>query len=157
MKSKIIKPGIGLGDVKFGILKSDLAFLLGKADEVDNYSYNDSGNDNTENWHYDSLELSVGFDEEDDWRLITLSISNKSYELFNFHPIGLNRQKLTDLLNKQGVKDLEHEDMATIESPTHELVSSDTLGMNFWFDDGQISEVQWGPFFIDDETIDWPE
>ena len=47
--------------------------------------------------------------------------------------------------------------MSTVESPTHELISSDQLGINFWFDEDTLSEVQWGPLFVDDETIKWPE
>ena len=44
-----------------------------------------------------------------------------------------------------------------MESPSHELLASDFLGINFWFDEDQLSEVQWGPLFVDDESIDWPE
>ena len=47
--------------------------------------------------------------------------------------------------------------MATIESPTHELYSSDCLGINFWFDYNKLTEIQISPLFIDNNTIKWPE
>ena len=47
--------------------------------------------------------------------------------------------------------------MSTVENPTHELYSSDSLGINFWFDDNKLSEIQVSPLFVDNETIKWPE
>jgi hypothetical protein len=64
---------------------------------------------------------------------------------------------LKNELRSKGITDLEYEDCSSEESPSHELLSSDSLGMNFWFDEDQLSEIQWGPLFVDDETIDWPE
>ena len=43
------------------------------------------------------------------------------------------------------------------EAPSHELISSESLGINFWFDDDSVTEIQWGPFFNADESVQWPK
>ena len=43
------------------------------------------------------------------------------------------------------------------EAPSHELISSESLGINFWFDDDSVTEIQWGPYFNADESVQWPE
>lgn len=149
--------GTGLGIIKFGMTRDHIQMILGIPTEKDVYSYSGDEEDNTENWHYDDKEISLGFDEEDDWKLVTLSITSKDYNYSNFTPIGLNKLELTNKLKNLNVDDLEYEDMSTVESPSHELVSSDQLGINFWFDEDTLSEVQWGPLFADSETIKWPD
>jgi len=152
-----IEEGEGLGVLKFGLQRSDVELLLGKPDEKKNYSYTKGKQDLTEYWSYDDLELSLGFDEEDDWRLVTIAITSSCYTLKGLPLIGLSKDELKSQLKRKGIIDLEYEDWSSIEIPSHELLSSDSLGINFWFDGNQLSEVQWGPLFLDDETIDWPE
>lgn len=154
---KEIKSGYGLGQLKFGMNRDEVLNILGAPTEKEAYSYTEDDDDQTEHWHYDELELSLGFDEEDNWRLVTLAITSQDYEFNEIKPIGLNKEQLSSHVLMYNISDLEHENMSTIESPTHELMSSESLGMDFWLEDGLISEVQWGPLFIDEETIKWPE
>ncbi|MGL1886447.1 MAG: hypothetical protein OCD76_08025 [Reichenbachiella sp.] len=153
---KEIKPGYGLGELKFGMNRDEALSILGAPDEKEVHSYTDD-DDQTENWHYDELELSLGFDQEDDWRLVTISITSQDYEFNKIKIIGLTNEQFSSQEKSLKMNDLEHEDMSTKESPAHELISSESLGINFWLDEGLISEVQWGPLLIDDETIKWPE
>ena len=72
-----IKIGHGLGDIKFGDTKEKIKHLLGEPGEVD--TFNASGEEDgylTEAWHYDDQEFSLSFDEEDNWRLTTISVSS---------------------------------------------------------------------------------
>lgn len=151
-----INSGVGLGNLKFGLSRKQVKDFLGEPDDIDSYSYSDSEMDLTESWHFDELELSMSFDKEDDWRLVTISVSSDYYKFKNFNPIGVSKTDLLSELDKLGIVDLEYEDFATLENPTHELYSSDELGINFWLDDNFVTEVPWSPLFIDDETIDWP-
>ena len=158
MKANIseILEGVGLGEVKFGLERENVEQILGKPEEKENYSHSDGDDDLAENWHYDELELSLGFDEEDDWRLVTLAVTSQDYKFRDFTPIGLSKKELIEKLNAHKITDLEAEDWASAESPTHELLSSESLGINFWFDEDKLSEVQWSPLFLDDETVNWP-
>lgn len=149
--------GEGLGDLKFGMFKDDVILILGQPNEIEEYSYTSSDHDLTESWHYDELDLSLGFDEEDDWRLVTIAIGSSNCKFRDFYPIGLSKDELTKKLHELYINDLEFEDWSSEESPSHELLTSDLLGINFWFDDNRLSEVQWGPHFIDDENIKWPK
>ncbi len=153
----LIIEGEGLGDLKFGLYKDDVKLILGQPNEIVEYSYTNSDEDLTESWHYDELDLSIGFDEEDDWRLVTIAISSSNFKFRDFSPIGLSKDELTKKFDELNINDLEYEDWSSEESPSHELLTSDLLGINFWFDDNQLSEVQWGPHFIDDENIKWPK
>ena len=153
----LIEEGQGIGALKFGLKRNTVELILGMPDEKEKYSYSKDEEDLTESWHYDNLDLSLGFDEEDDWRLVTIAITSTEYNFKGFSPIGLTKDELKNKLDAIGINDLEFEDWSSIESPSHELLSLDSLGINFWFDENRLSEVQWGPLFIDDETINWPE
>ncbi len=153
-----IEEGQGLGELKFGLERKQVELILGAPDEKETFSYSEEEEDDmTENWHYDDLELSLSFDEGDDWRLGTISITSSQYLLKGFAPIGLSKEDLETKLEALGIEDLEYEDWSPEESPAHELMASDSLGINFWFDEDKLSEVQWGPLWIDEETILWPE
>ena len=60
-------------------------------------------------------------------------------------------------LKTSQIKDLDIEDLSSADSPNHVLLSSFSLGVNFWLDEGILEEIQWGPDFIDDDTIKWPK
>lgn len=153
----LIEEGQGLGVLKFGLERNAVELILGVPDEKKRYSYSKDEEDLTESWYYYSLDLFLGFDQEDDWRLVTIAITSTKYNFKGFSPIGLKKGELKSKLDTVGISDLEFEDYSSIENPSYELLSSDSLGINFWFDENRLSEVQWGPLFIDDETINWPE
>ena len=155
---KEIKSGYGLGEIKFGMSRDEVLNILGAPNEKETFSYSEEDDDDqTENWHYDELELSVGFDQEDDWKLVTLGITSQDYEFNGVKAIGLTKEQLSTEIQALNIDDLEQEDMASAENPTHQLISSESLGINFWTEDGLVSEVQWVPLYIDDENIKWPE
>lgn len=147
---KDILPGEGLGKIRFGISRDQLKELIGEPDEVDEYSYSDSDEELTESWHYDELDLSASFDEEYDWRLVTLSVSGAEYAFMGKNLIGLQRFKLVETLTELGIEDLAFEDISSDESPDHQLIASDEAGINFWLEQGVLTEIQWSPLFIED-------
>ena len=107
---------------------------LGFPDEKDEYSYTDDNTDFTEKWHYNKLGLSLSFDEEDNWRLGCITVFSSDFLFKNFIPVGLSKNDLIEKLREIGIGDLEYEDYSFLESPSHELLFSDLLGMNSWFD-----------------------
>lgn len=151
-----IKSGQGLGILLFGMKKDQVKQILGEPDEIDVHSYLDRENDQTENWHFDEYELSVSFSEKEDWKLDTMAI-NSDYYLFNNEAlIGQSFNEIKEQLKKWDINDLEFEDWSSEESPDHKLLSSDSLEINFWFDEGKLAEIQWSPLFENEETIIWP-
>lgn len=152
---KEIKSGHGLGVIKFGMQRDAVRMLLGEPSEIEEYSYSGDGDDDfTESWHYDDLELSMNFDKEEDWKLSILSVTSNGHTFNGVQLIGLSKDALVTELEKLDVEDLELDDLSTKESPQHEVLSSESLGINFWFDADSLTEVQWAPLYIDDETDD---
>jgi hypothetical protein len=150
-----IKPTIGLGELKFGMTREQVNAVLGQPDEIEIISEDGEA---IEQWHYDDHEFSCLFSEQDDWKLLSIAISNEDSTINEHKFIGLSETELEDKLQLIGIsEELEYEDMSTEEFPDHLLVYCDELAMNFWLDAGIVSEIQWGPIMLDDENIDWPK
>ena len=98
MDLKEIKSGVGLGNIKFGMTRSQVKVILGEPSEIEKFSYSETDEDLTESWHYDELDLSAGFDEDVDWRLVTLAVSSPDYEFMGKKLIGLDSDELLSAL-----------------------------------------------------------
>jgi hypothetical protein len=154
---KEIKIGSGLGDVKFGCSKEKLKFIIGEPDETD--SYNASGEEDgylTEAWHYDEHEFSVSFDEEDNWKLTTISISAPDCLLNGNKLIGKNMDDVLELLKDEDFGENELDDLSD-ENIDQKLISFLPASLNLWFENGTLSEIQWGVLWSDEDTPRWRE
>ena len=154
---KDIKPGYGLGSLKFGMTRDEVKLLLGKPSFIDKYSYSDSDEDLTESWEYEELLLSLSFDEEEDWKLLLISVNSDFYELERISLIGLGENELLKKLETINLGKLNLEDSSEYDGQNQKVIEIDEKSINFWINDGVLDEIQWSPFFIDDDTIKWPE
>ena len=148
-----IKPGLGLGVIKFGMIRQQLRMLLGEPDEKEQYEQGHFRKVKTEAWHYDATELSLGFDEAEDWRLVELSVTSEKYQLNGKSLIGLNRLETIRSLNNMDITDLVFES----SDPDQDMIASESTGIILWLDKGIVSEIQWGALLIDPYTVSWPE
>ncbi len=153
---KEIKAGVGLGVLKFGMDRNQVQMILGAPEEKDTFFYKEEGNSEAESWYYDSIDLSLEFDAEEDWKLVTIEINSEAYTFHGSALVGQSKEALKAELKKHNIEDWEHEELFMEEAPTRELISSGQLGINFWFEENAITEIQWGPLFVDEETIKWP-
>jgi hypothetical protein len=151
---KDILPGEGLGKIRFGMSREEVKSIIGEPDEVDNYSYSEEEESLTEAWHYDVLNLSLSFDEEYDWELMTISVSGAEYEFIGKRLIGLQEYKLTETLKSMGIENLSSEDWSTEEDPEHHLLAAEEAGINFWLEKGVLTEIQWSPLFMEEEDAE---
>lgn len=151
---KEIKPGYGLGNLKFGMTRAEVKLMLGEPSFVDEYSHSDSDSELTESWEYDDLGLSLSFDEEENWRLIMMSVTSKHYQLEGISLIGMKEKYLLQQLEKfdLGALDLEETGM-----DGQKVIEIEEQSINFWLMDGELDEIQWSPLFVDDDTIQWPK
>jgi hypothetical protein len=156
MENLEIKSGEGLGDIKFGMTEDQLIKLIGEPDEIEEYADEDNEDDETETWHYDEFEISVSFDRSVEWRLVNIAVSSPDSTFMGEHLIGLNREELIDKLKDLGLTQLGFEDYSE-EGSDSKMIFAHEVGINFWLEDGELTEIQWGPLFIDDDTIKWPE
>lgn len=156
MNTSEIKIGVGLGDIKFGITKNDLKALVGEPTEID--TYNASGEEDgylTESWHYDDHEFSVSFDEEDNWRLTTISISADNCSFNGLNLIGKDINNVLASLENNHLGDNELEDLSD-ETINQKLVCFLASSLNLWFEDDNLTEIQWGVLWSDEDTPKWP-
>jgi len=149
--------GKGLGDIQFGCSKEKLKYLIGEPDEID--SYNASGEEDdylTEAWHYDEHEFSVSFDQEDNWRLTTISISSPDCLISDKQLIGKSMDAVLETLENENLGENELDDLSDGET-NQKLISFLPASLNLWFENDQLSEIQWGVLWSDEDTPRWPE
>lgn len=154
-----IVPGEGLDAIQFGLSRDEVKALLGNPDEVESVSLDESGEGGlTEQWHYDELELSLSFDEIDDFRLTSIAVSGSDY-LFDEQPlIGLTMEEVLEFLEESDMGEPEGEELES-EDPdvVVEVVSFPENNVTFWFENQILNEIQWSPFIDEDEeTYIWP-
>lgn len=154
---KEIKSGYGLGNLKFGMTKAEVKLMLGEPSYIDKYSHSDSDNDLTESWQYDEFELSISFDEEENWKLTMMSVNSNFYEFEGKSLIGKSETEILKELTSLKIEDTYLEDVSEHNGEDHKVIEIDEKSMNFWFINGVLDEIQWSPLFIDDDTIKWPE
>lgn len=158
MKANIstIQPGEGLGDIKFGMSREALKRILGEPDEIESTVNDEDDTDITESWHYDNIEVSVSFEKIEGWKLCTIAVSAPEATLKGHKIIGLSKSELTDILKSMGIKNLVLEDWSSDESPDYVSLTSEEQEIVFWLEDDEVMDIQWGPLFIDEDTIKWP-
>lgn len=152
---KEIQLGKGLGNLTFGMKRSEVELLLGKPSLVDSYSHSDSNKDLTESWEYDALEISLNFDKDEDWKLIMMSVSNEACLFLGQELVGKEINFVADFL-KTKYDDIYIEDFSESDDEDHKVIELEEQSVNFWFVDGILDEIQWSPQFKDDDTIIWP-
>ena len=155
MNTSEIKIGTGLGDIKFGMTREELKKIAGEPTEID--TFNASGDEEgylTESWHYDEQEFSVSFDEEDNWRLTTISSSSEN-AILGDKLIGKSVDEVLSILEKMNLGDNELEDLSD-ETINQKLICFIASSLNLWFEDDLLSEIQWGVLWSDEDTPKWP-
>jgi len=140
-----ILPGKGWGKVKFGMNEKDLEKILGapdeiEADEKDQLSYH----------HYDDITASFTFDGSEDGKLSTIVVADGKSTLFGEDIFVLSPDRIKQILKGQGCKGI------SVEGDVEKVMEAEELEMIFWFENDELMEIQWGPFFADEDQILWP-
>jgi hypothetical protein len=158
MVKKDIKLGKGLDKLKFGMTRDEVKAAIGEPNEVEKYNPLEEDEGESEAWHYDELELSASFDEEDDFRLTSLAVSSAEYLFEGVNLIGLSQEEVMQQVELMDLGEVELEAVAEDDSLQQSVGSIAEASLNLWFEDGQLSEIQWGPFWDEDEECYiWPD
>ena len=104
-----------------------------------------------------SIMIELSFDEEEDWKLIMISVNDDFYELEGRSLIGLFQEGLIKELDEMDLGEWSLEDCSEDDNEDQKVIEIEEKSINFWINDGVLDEIQWTPFFIDEDTIDWPE
>ncbi|MCB0515099.1 MAG: hypothetical protein R2798_08855 [Chitinophagales bacterium] len=162
--------GQGLGAVKFGISPDDLKKILGEPDDIDFFSYDEideffegdeedyeESEGDSESWHYDDIDASFTFELGDgDWRLISIASSDAELAFLGETLMGTSMQEIAKFVEKTDLGSYVIEDYSNEDFPNHKLMYFDAKSLYLWFLDEQLSEIQWGVLWKDEETPLWP-
>jgi len=150
-KSKNIEPGKGLGSIQFGMTREEVKKITGKPDEIENYQHNDIKGEKAEAWHFDDPEISLAFEEFNDWKLSSIAISSLDFLLEGKKLMGLGKEEVLSMLKKMSLGKIEQEDCSSDESPDLYLLSVEDAGLNLWFDENVLTEIQWSQIWFDED------
>ena len=157
LKKMNIIPGIGIGNIQYGITEFELISILGEPDRIDEEEYIEGSGD----WHrelwFSPRNLSFTFNKDDDFRLGTITIMGSGYTLFGNDLFNAPKKLVRQTVSSNSGELLPTEDYSYIENEPHECLNSDLLGIMFWFDSDNLSEMQCSYLFeSDNETVIWP-
>lgn len=161
MNYKII-PCVGFDKIKFGMTRDEVMAQLGQPDEIqEDQNYGDTPDELVTVFYYDEIGVSMSFDKEADYRLTEMSFENEEFTLCDTIRVGMPVEKVFEAIEKsdydfgecyEETLDDEESDGGRIA-----LFVCEDCGISLWFEEGELSTIQAGPAWIDDDTIDWPE
>ena len=150
MVDHTIKPGIGLGNIKFGATMDECKEYFGKPEEELKEEYE---GDEYISWYYGGGDIALCFEGSEDYRLGTIILSRNEATLDNEKIIGKSLDEIKSYLKKKAYFYLEEEDEL---SPSMKIVTVGALECCLMFTDDILDGVQWSYFWEDDETPKWP-
>ena len=137
-----IKPKEGLGDVKFLSTVDEFISMIGQPDD-DELIQEKISNYNSRILHYDSLELSASFDEENNWKLSSITVNSDAFHINDIYLFNCSKIEF--------LKKIETLDLGTYEIDVYneEEYSSTTYyfrlnNISFWFENDALQKIQWG-------------
>ena len=137
-----IKPKIGIGDIKFNASINEFIDFYGDPDE------DELLNDENENFksrilHYDNIGLSASFDEEYEWRLTSIAVSENEFQIKGVHLIGVNNSTFLEKIKPLNFGKYERE-VFVEDDYSSTLYHFEDLHLSFWFENNELKEIQWG-------------
>ena len=153
-----IEPGLGIGDIRYGITEEELISLMGRPDKVEEMEYVQGNGD----WHrelwYSPRSVHFTFDKDDDYRLGTITIMGSGFTIFGEDLFGLPLDFVRKFIARSTKEIAKLEDWIWNDEETHECLQHDGLGILFWFEDGNLAEMQCSYLFeADNQTVIWPK
>jgi hypothetical protein len=150
-KSKNIEIGKGFGSIQFGLDRDEIKKITGEPDEIENYQHTDEDAEKSEAWHFDDPEISLAFEEFNDWKLTSIAVSSPDFLLEGKILMGKGKEEVLQALKKMDLGKIEQEDCSSDESPDLYLISIEEAGLNLWFDENALTEIQWSIIWADDD------
>lgn len=150
MEDLELKPKVGLGSLKFGMNKEDVKSLLDAPEEEETI---DEGEEfKTLIWHYWDKGFSVFFDEAHHGRVTSIEVDNCDTRLWGKNIFNMKEQELIDLFKEHGYSEVDTEDCDWGER----RVSIDDAFVDLYFEDKELTSVNFGVVMDDMEIVLWP-
>nr|WP_319397403.1 hypothetical protein [uncultured Carboxylicivirga sp.] len=149
--------GEGLGQLTFGLSRDEVAKLIGEPSEKEKVD-GDQESGAMEAWHYDDLDLSLSFEEDADWRLLSITTASADVMFEGLDLIGLSQGEVLEQMEVFNLGEFEIEDLSDDGSSLQMVATNNDFSLNLFFDHDLLTEIQFGPFFDDEEgLVIWPD
>jgi len=152
---KEIRIGEGLGTLRFGATMQQVAQTLGEPAEKERYAIDEDDDEETEDWHYDDLGISLSFEELEGWQLTSIAVSGEDFTLEGQQLIGRTKEDVLAEFGKRKWGSPEEDDVISSEEDGQSLYHIDDAMLSLWFEEDELTEVQWGPLVKAGEIV-WP-
>ena len=136
-----IKVKEGLGDIKFLSSIEDVIKVLGEPTEDEAINEVDDSH-HSRLLHYDHLGLSASFDEEENWTLTSIAISEEEYNINGVNLIGLNKSDFLQKIQALNLGECQ-EEAFNEEDYESTVMNFDESHLTCWFENDKLQEIQW--------------
>jgi len=141
MENTEIKVKEGLGDIRFLSSIEDVINILGEPTEDESINEIDDSH-HSRLLHYDHLGLSASFDEEENWTLTSIAISEEEYNINGVNLIGLNKSEFIEKIKPLNLGDFIKEEFNE-EDYKSTVLNFDDSHLTCWFENDELQEIQW--------------
>ncbi|MEZ4888248.1 MAG: hypothetical protein R3E32_26195 [Chitinophagales bacterium] len=151
-----VKLGTGIGDIKFGMVSSDIVNILGQPDDTEQETHDDGST--TQTLVYEELGLLFDFGSVDNFKLTSVSINAEDITVERLIRVGLSKQKVFDFVENLEWGEPELEDISPEDDDVViEVIWFDKVNVSIWLEDDEVYEIEFGPFWKNDDTFIWPK
>lgn len=129
-------PHYGIPPFIFGMTRDQTLSAAGHPDKVETEDWKQFGQ--SELWSYSSMQIQVQFDEEDSWRMTSITIEEPATTMNGHSLIGCEAQALAVKAAEAGIPDVRQTGDYEENGRCHE---SELFGLQFWEHEGRIVNV----------------
>jgi hypothetical protein len=137
-----IKPKVGIGDIQFNATIEEFTNDFGDPDE-DEFIEEELEQFKSRILHYDDYGLSASFDEETDWKLTSIAVSENDFHIDGHYFIGINKSTFLKKIEELNLGEFEKE-VFMEDDYTSTVFHFEDLHLTFWFENNELQEIQWG-------------
>lgn len=144
-------PHHGILPFVLGMTRSQVLVAAGQPDKVET---NDWGAGSLQTWSYDSMQVRVTFDEEEDWRMNSITIEGPANTIKGHSLIGCEADALELLAAEAGMPDVRQTDDFDENGKCH---ASELFDLQFWELGAKIVNVTLFPLYEEGGNVPrWP-
>ncbi|MBM76858.1 MAG: hypothetical protein CL846_00095 [Crocinitomicaceae bacterium] len=141
MEHTKIKLKEGLSNIKFLSSIEDVISILGEPTEDESINDIDDSH-HSRLLHYDHLGLSASFDEEENWKLTSIAISEEEYTINGINLIGSSKSDFLKKIQSLNLGECQ-EEIFNEEDYESTVMNFDEKHITFWFENDELQEIQW--------------
>jgi len=155
IKNFEIKPGYGFDSIKLGMTREEIVKAIGKPHHTEKTKHDEGGD--AETYYYENPDFDLSFESEDGYRLSYISVESTEFHISGKIKMGDSQEAVLAALKELNFDEPLVDEEADPENPNQTMVNLEEENIDLWFNGGILDEIQFGPFWEDDDTPVWPK